>query len=345
MHDVSDEDAEAEAQALTAIMGDDLIMSAAREFELFVLPECDPMECVGSVVLTVRQPPGYPHSAAAHVEIAGTSAAGHAFEHRGQSWQLNSEHAIALRSVVDKVAAEKAGEPMCWDMVEAVREWLRDNTTAPKPEPTAATPGAADEQEDDDDDLDESDMDEEMISCLRDVLRGGGPLVRQLDLAEAMTAGSKQQKAALLDIWRGLTDAQREEMVASDENSSDDEQEEGRGGARARPSAAAAHHGRADGDGGKRAAIPPPPAQRACPKGHALTAGCSKPADYRRLEGNEGNCDVCDADFKYSAGGYHCDTCKNWDCCVRCGSTPLGGGGSASVRKTASKGKNRSSKR
>ena len=78
--------------------------------------------------------------------------------------------------------------------------------------------------------------------------------------------------------------------------------------------------------GGGPAALPPP-AQRTCPRGHALTAVASKPADYRKLEGGVGNCDLCDTDFRYTAGGYHCDTCRNWDCCTRCGSAAGGGGG------------------
>ena len=57
------------------------------------------------------------------------------------------------------------------------------------------------------------------------------------------------------------------------------------------------------GDGGgkrgaKRVQAPlPPPAQRQCARGHALTPVNAKPADYAKLEGGEGNCDLCDVDF------------------------------------------------
>ena len=63
------------------------------------------------------------------------------------------------------------------------------------------------------------------------------------------------------------------------------------------------------------------PAQRTCARGHALTAGNAKPADYKKMSGGEGNCDLCGKDFFYQQGGYHCDSCHNWDCCVACGST------------------------
>jgi len=84
----------------------------------------------------------------------------------------------------------------------------------------------------------------------------------------------------------------------------------------AQRSTQAAHTGTAT---QKKQARCPPPAKRSCPRGHGLSAVNSKPADYRKLEGNVGNCDLCDVDFKYTAGGYHCDSCKNWDCCVACG--------------------------
>ena len=71
-----------------------------------------------------------------------------------------------------------------------------------------------------------------------------------------------------------------------------------------------------------------------------LTAVNCKPADYKRLDGNEGNCDLCDVDFFYTSGGYHCGTCRNWDAkrdsCVPCGSRPAAAskGKSSKGRKT-----------
>ena len=64
----------------------------------------------------------------------------------------------------------------------------------------------------------------------------------------------------------------------------------------------------------------PGPAARACVRGHALTPVITKPADYAKLKGSTGNCDLCDTDFKYSDGAYHCFRCANWDCCEACGS-------------------------
>lgn len=334
-----DSPAAAEMEAMLAIFGEDLVQTGPGAFELFIAPECDASQIAGSVVLTMVQPAGYPLSAPADVRVAGTSAAGHAFEHRGGAWELSGEHASALRSLIDSALAAAAGEPVCFEVASVVRTYLSEHTVAEKP---PAAPGADEEE---DVGLDESDMDEEMIDALRDVLRDSGPLIPQLDKAERLPAGSAEQRAALHAIWLGLTDAQRREMVASDdedESEDDDDDDDSEEDVRAQPPTPRA----ASGPAGKGAA-PPPAAARTCPKGHALTAVVSKPHDYRRLAGGEGNCDVCDADFRYSAGGYHCDRCTDWDCCVRCGGAAADGDGAArQAHKTSSKnGKGRSNKR
>jgi hypothetical protein len=53
---------------------------------------------------------------------------------------------------------------------------------------------------------------------------------------------------------------------------------------------------------------------------------------------------VCGADFEYTRGGYHCEGCRNWDCCVSCGSSSAkrpGGAGGAGQGKGNKKGKQR----
>jgi len=160
-------------------------------------------------------------------------------------------------------------------------------------------------------------MDEEMIGALREILPDSATaLLEKLDAAEAMAADSQQQKALLHEIWLSLSSEQREAFVESDDVSDESgDNSDAAGGKRVQPQSE--RGGKVDG----RSQTLPPPAKRPCSKAHALTAVSSKPADYKRLEGNEGNCDICDADYKYTVGAYHCDVCKNWDCCVRCGST------------------------
>ena len=137
------------------------------------------------------------------------------------------------------------------------------------------------------------------------VLPRDKPLERKLDMAEAMKANSKAQRAALKEVWLALSHAQRKQMVASDgeDDSDDDSESEAEAEAAAGAAAAAVAAAPAPRGGGKKAkqqqkqAPLPPTAQRSCPRGHELTAVNCKPADYKRLDGNEGNCDLCDVDF------------------------------------------------
>lgn len=146
-------------------------------------------------------------------------------------------------------------------------------------------------------------------------------VLKQIDAAEALPSCSKQQRAALHAIWISMTDEQRRKMVEdesysggdSDDDSSDDSEEEA--SQRAGGASASVAKG-----GAKQKGALPPPGQRTCPRGHSLTPVNSKPDDYKKLQGGSGNCDLCDKDFKYTSGGYHCSTCRNWDCCVGCGS-------------------------
>ena len=146
--------------------------------------------------------------------------------------------------------------------------------------------------------------------------------------------GSREQRAALKEVWLALTPAQRRQMVASDSEGDDEDDEE-----EAAAAAVAPPPSRGGAAGRKKPAAPtaalPPPAQRTCARGHALTPGNAKPADYKKLDGDEGNCDVCGKDFFYRQGGYHCASCRNWDCCVACGGTVA----------SAAKGKNQKGRR
>ena len=209
---------------MVAILGDDIRVQSrdggARELVLYVTPESDPAtEAVGAVLLTVTLPQGYPAGAAAQVAVSST--AGHEFAHRlDDPWPLSSEHAAELSAVVAAATHGRPGEQVVWDCVDGVRQWLEVHTLTAKPsapsDEVSRLNSRLDDAEISEDDLalDEEDMDEEMIEALREVLRGGGKLVRMLDEAEAMKAGSRAQKAALHAIWLGLSDAQRKEMVA-----------------------------------------------------------------------------------------------------------------------------------
>lgn len=222
------------------------------------------------------------------------------------------------------------------------------------------------EVSEDDLELDSEDVDDELIEAMREVAtdKKQRKLLRK---AEALPAGSKEQRAAIRKAWVALTPAQRRQIVedsGSEEEDEEEEQEEESDDDNdaeieqaappcpAAAAAAAARGVRGGGGGGdpreqKRAtgAPTPPPAQRSCARGHALTAINSKPRDYAKLTGNVGNCDLCGVDYKYTVtGGYHCDTCRNWDCCVDCGVIAPGvahgggsGGGKASHQGKRSK--------
>ena len=59
----------------------------------------------------------------------------------------------------------------------------------------------------------------------------GGTLLRQLDAAQALPAGSRRQRRALHAVWRQFTAEQRREMAAlADSDDDDDDDDEGRGG-------------------------------------------------------------------------------------------------------------------
>ena len=292
-----------------------------------------PAQVVGGVVLAVTLTAQYPHDASAATfevtSLVGSKLFPHQQAHEAGRWAPTAEQAVAVAAVAVAAAAEMPrGEPALWEVIEAVRSWLEEHTLTARPSVAAGSlqevqeaMGGADISEDDLE-LDEEDMDAEMVDAVREVLtKGQKALERKLDMAEAMKANSKAQRAALKEIWLELTPAQRRQMVASDDEDDDSEDSDD-----SEDEAAAAAPPK-KGGGGKKAAAQqkqgacPPPAQRTCARGHALTAGNAKPADYKKMSGGEGNCDLCGKDFLYQQGGYHCDSCHNWDCCVACGST------------------------
>ena len=178
------EDAQAEVEALKAICADDMCVVAddLSALVFFVSPECDEeKEVIGSVVLLVTLPDGYPHSAEASVTLTDLSSFPQCFAHRLKTksdWTPTAEQAHTMANILCAAVKSRSGECCIWDTIEAAREWLATNTLDSKPEPVgdlAAQLGNA-EMSEDDLELDEEDMDEEMIEALREVLRGGGAL-------------------------------------------------------------------------------------------------------------------------------------------------------------------------
>ena len=350
---MASEDQTLELEALAAIMGEDMWSDTERagSHAFYVSPQADAdIERVGCIVLLAELPEAYPAVAPSFsvASLADPLWQSRFFHRAGcpDLWLPTADQLEQLSAVASSCAQQHAeSEPLLWDVVEAVREWLATHTLAAAPPPPVKDAEVSDlkaqldgaELSEDDLELDEEDMDEEMIDAVREVLvlPRDKPLERKLDMAAAMKTNSNAQRAALKEVWLALSHAQRKQMVASDDedDSDDSESEAAEAAAAAAAAASAAPRG-----GGKKAkqqkqAPLPPAAQRSCPRGHCLTAVNCKPADYKRLDGNEGNCDLCDVDFYYTQGGYHCDSCRNWDCCVACGSRPAAGGGKGKSSK------------
>ena len=278
-----------EIEAMASILGNEMWIdpSEPSHFCVHISPECDELtETVGSVALSVRLPQDYPSTSPAsctvqaldELAIEASSQLAPGFS---KCWKPSAADREALMAVLVEATAERAGEPVVFDAVEAVRQWLEANTLAGKPageaEEAGGEAGEGEDESDDDLELDDEDMDGEMIEALRDVLRGDGKRQRELEEAAQLKEGSAEQRAALRRIWRGLTDGQRADMVASSD--SDDEPPRATTG-KASGGGGKAGGGKAGGgkqgvsNGGKA----PPPAARSCPKGHDLTPVASKPA-------------------------------------------------------------------
>ena len=330
------EDAAQEIEALQSILGDDFHQDDQASFVLCVAPEAGEGEVVGALALVVSLPPEYPEKA--HADITPSSLLPY-FEHfpsRASRLFVPSDAQMSdIKTTVAAAVKDLNGGPVLYEAVQAVQAWLESNTLTTIPtdgtDDLASAMDAAEVSEDDLE-LDSEDVDEEMIEAMREVIEAENPpdkkLLKQLKKAEQLPADSKQQRDAIRACWLALSPAQRRAMVEDSgaESESESESESIEAELAAEPPAKAPK-------AAKKAASMPPPAQRPCKSGHNLTAVNAKPLDYRKLSGNEGNCDLCGKDFKYSVGGYHCDTCRDWDCCVQCGSTTAGGGGKKQKKK------------
>lgn len=333
------EDATQEIEALSAIMGDDFHREGQEScFVLCVAPEAGDGEVVGALSLAIRLPPGYPEKARAEITPSSLLPYFDQFPNRAARLFVPSEAQLAdIKAAVAAVVTGMDGEAVIYEVVQQVQAWLEAHTLAAVPadnatadELASAMDGA--EVSEDDLELDSEDVDEEMLEAMREVVEADTPpdkkLLKLLKKAERLPADTKEQRDAIRACWLALSPAQRRHMVedsgAEDEDEDDESSDE---------EAVAESAAKAKSAGAKKVTPMPSLAQRACPKGHALTPVNAKPHDYRKLGGNEGNCDLCGSDFKYSAGGYHCDTCRDWDCCVACGSTAAGRGGKKQKKK------------
>ena len=360
------EDAAQEVEALTAIMGDDFHLHNETDKSAFVIciaPEADDTsEVVGALALAVSIPLDYPQSASPQFAVSDLQQYAHYFPNRTvnySSFAPTAAQVATVEALITTAITDLKGEAVVYEAVTAAREWLAANTLAAKPAVDVSDDAAlaraldAADVSEDDLELDSEDVDEEMIEALREVIdEDDKKLLKLLKKAEQAPVDTKQLRDAIRAVWVALTPAQRREMVEDSEGSesegSESESEEEAPRSKSGAKGAASRSGGGNGSGGGKkaaaAATMPPPPQRNCMRGHSLTAGNTKPHDYRKLDGNTGNCDLCGKDFKYTSGGYHCDTCRNWDCCVACGSSavPNGGGGGASGSKAGGKrGKNK----
>ena len=336
------EEAVDEISALSAIMGPDCWSDASTPGKLIlcVAPEVDDTEVVACVAISVTLPIGYPQDAHAVIEASSVTLHASLFPHRhiSAAGSLSAEQVAVLKDAIAEIIEARTGEAVVYDVVDAVRQWLATNTLSSRPEMLADVSDmlAHADVSEDDLELDEEDVDEEMAEAMKEVLEGDAAMLKRIQKAEKHPAASKEYKERLMAVFKSMTTAQRREMVADSSGSSDedgddedDRQPVSRAGASCNASA---------GRKAQKADPMPPAAQRSCTRGHNLTAVNAKPDDYRKLDGGEGNCDVCGADFYYTQGGYHCGTCRNWDCCVKCGGKPpAGGAGGASNGKRGKK--------
>lgn len=327
-----------ELVALSSILGPDLWVDSesAGRIVIAVTPEViDDKEVVGAIAMEVSLPSSYPSSAAPIITCSSLAQHADLFEHRsapkGGFFAPSAEQAKALAASVAAAVDGGHGDVVVFDAVAAAREWLATNAASKASDADDICARLADAEVSEDDlELDESDMDEELIEALLEVLPGD----KRLQAAARLPSGSARQREAIKAVWLSLTPQQRRQMVADsdsdgdfedlDEESEESEEEH------------APVKRSSGGGGGKRKApslMPPPPAQRACHRGHRLTPVNSQPRDYRHLAAGVGNCDLCGIDFEYTRGGYHCDACRDWDCCVACGSQGASQGKAAKAKK------------
>jgi hypothetical protein len=261
-----DDDAAMELEAMVSIMGDDMHEVAVDDGEgrllvFRVAPECDEgVEAAGAVALSLRLPPGYPHTAEAAVEAVSRVADHECFASAcgsggGGGWAPSAAQAADIAAAVRAVAGDRSGEPVVWDAVSAARDWLEANTlsifslaervkaaatvsgggvasqsataaataaTAAATSETAATAAAASARGRAVPTVHDSDLDDPaFLLALRGAVRGDAS--RSLSLEAAIVTGkavSSERRAALRAVWTGLAEAQRLSMFASSSSSS-----------------------------------------------------------------------------------------------------------------------------
>ena len=356
------DDATDEIAALSAILGPDCWLNEETNGHLVlcVSPEVDSSEEVGCLALEVTMPPNYPATSKTTIVCSSLAHFAHYFEHRvvpaGGFFTPTPEQAAGLEELIMAAIGNRPGEAVVYDAVDAVRQWLEANTLGAKPtlEVDAAVRAmmADAEVSEDDLELDDEDIDEELIDAMKEVLEDDKEQLKRLREAERLPSGSASQREAIIVVWRSMSKQQRRTLVEdSDDEDFHDDDDDDDDDYDFEPETRAPKASHGGGGGGssrqmqpKKAAPLPPRTQRVCPRGHSLTPVNGQPADYRKLGEGVGTCDVCGADFEYTRGGYHCEGCRNWDCCVSCGSSSAkrpGGAGGTGQGKSNKNGKQR----
>jgi len=283
-----------EIDALVGILNEDIHVESETRLLAYVTAEHNPdTEQVGALVLEVQIPSGYPGSEAVQVLVQSVFGHQNTFKHRDPMpvWSPQPDQIIEITNALNELIESRKGECLIYDLIAATKEWLEEHTLKSKGEDEMEIDSDSSEE---DLRLNDEDMDDEMLEAMGEVLRGCGKLMKMLEQAERMKSGSKEQKELMHTIWMSMTDQQRQEMVASDDESSDEE---------IAPTI-------------KVGALV---AKVKCSKGHSPSGGVIKPEDYKKYPGSVGCCDMCGNDFKYTAGAFHCNICKDWDCCLHCG--------------------------
>lgn len=287
---------------------------------LRVAPEPDELghRCA-SAILMLDLSHGYPSSEAAKVVVTLEDAA---------QPPVPPEVLASLQMAAEGVAHDLLGSAALFSIAEAVRDWLREHAQLPDLPPHEAPEAPAEPTDDSEDDLDvdSSDLDEELIEALQDVLDGDEPKLKQLKRLSRLGPGA-EQRGGLRAMLKELTPQQREHLIGTSS------EEENSPSAKTAPKA-------------KAVASPSlPKARIECDLAHQLTAYAARPPDYRGFDGDEYTCDVCHRDGFYRSGVYHCSRCfqqggRQFDACPSCATLPTRGS-SGGGKKTKGKGQRR----
>lgn len=270
----------------------------------------------GTAMVEAVLPPGYPASARPELRIVP----GPELEEG-----LNVE---ALTAAAMAAVAETEGSEAMWAVSEAVRDWLREHGALPE-KPEAQVEQKPDEDDGSDISVDSSDLDEELIEALEDIVEEDAARMKELKRLRRL-GSCAEQRVGLRAFLRTLSPMEREELLASDSESEDEAAAAATGGGSAKSSR-----------GGP--ALVMPKAARECPAGHELTSYSARPPDYKKFDGDEFTCDVCGQDGFYRNGVYHCTKCfqkggKQFDACYSCG---ISTGAPSPAKKQQNKAKKR----